>query len=114
MGKQIEGIENSAMDMLMKYSWPGNVRELENSLERAMVSARGILLRKEDFLLNLSNEELEFGSSHSLAEVEKKHILNILENNNWNISVAAKLLQVDRSTIYKKLKRYGIERPQNA
>jgi len=114
MGKQIEGIENSAMDMLMKYSWPGNVRELENSLERAMVSAKGILLRKEDFLLNLSNEELEFGSSHSLAEVEKKHILNILENNNWNISIAAKLLQVDRSTIYKKLKRYGIERPQNA
>jgi len=114
MGKQIEGIENSAMDMLLNYSWPGNVRELENALERAMVAAKGNLLRKEDFLLNLSNEKLEFGSSLSLAEVEKKHILNILENNNWNFSIAAKFLQVDRSTIYKKLKRYGIERPKNA
>ena len=114
MGKQIEGIENSAMDMLINYSWPGNVRELENSLERAMVTAKGRILRKEDFLLNLSNEKLEQGFSSSLAEVEKIHILKILEKNNWNVSLASKLLKVDRTTLYKKLKRYGIERPKNA
>jgi len=114
MNKPITGIGNRAMNMLMEYAWLGNIRELENSLERAMVTAKGNLLTKEDFQLNLTNEKIEFGTNLSLAEVEKKHILNVLEQNNWNISLAAKFLQVDRVTIYKKLKSYGIERPKNA
>ena len=97
----------------MKYFWPGNVRELENSIERAMVVTNNKILAPEDFALNHKDEELHFNGEQSLKNIEKIHILNILENNNWNISGSAKILGIDRVTIYKKLEKYGIKRPEN-
>jgi len=114
MNKQIKGIEPQALEMLKKYNWSGNVRELSNSIERAMVVAQNDKLKLNDFLLNQEKGIPEFQSDLSLESVEKTHILNVLENNRWNISSSAQILGIDRVTIYKKLEKYGIKRPQNA
>jgi len=113
MNKPVEGLETEALNMLMKYPWYGNVRELENAIERAMVVAKGKLLHSNDFLLNYDDyRDLPQGKV-ALIDVEKKHILNILENQNWNITATAKILGIDRVTVYKKLNKYGIKRPQH-
>ena len=114
MNKPIKGIDQNAIDMLKKSKWSGNVRELENAIERAMVVAKNDKLKMTDFLLNHHKEIPEFQSNLSLESIEKTHILNVLENNHWNISNSAKILGIDRVTIYKKLEKYGIKRPQNA
>ena len=114
MNKQIDGIDKQAMDLLQNFSWSGNVRELENAIERAMVVAKQNNLKFNDFLLNNANETPEFSTGLSLDAVEKNHILNVLNKNNWNISSSAQILGIDRVTIYKKLQKYGIKRPTNA
>lgn len=110
MNKSVESIESSAMDILLQCNWPGNVRELENSIERAMVVSKKTRLIKDDFLLNHYTDK-SVANNMSLEEVEKKHILHVLEFTKWNISKASKLLNVDRTTIYSKLQSYGIKRP---
>ncbi len=114
MNKPVEGIAPAALQMLMKYPWKGNVRELENAIERAMVVTQGNTLKNEDFLLNHVELHTSFKTSLSLDDVEKAHIVSVLEKNNWNISNAARVLGIDRVTIYKKLQKYGIKRPENA
>jgi DNA-binding NtrC family response regulator len=114
MNKPVDGIEAAALNMLMKYNWAGNVRELENAIERAMVVAKGSQLTPKNFLLSQSDEKPEYNDRLSLQEIEKTHILNVLQQKNWNISETARTLGIDRVTIYKKLKRYGLKRPQNA
>lgn len=110
MNKLIEGITQEALDLLMKKNWPGNVRELENAIERAMVVSSGRELTKDDFYFQ-KDEESNLNSGLTLADIEKQHIINVLKENDWNISLAAKILGVDRTTIYHKLKAYGIDRP---
>lgn len=114
MNKVIEGIDSSALDMLMMQSWPGNIRELENAVESALVVSKSSCLTKKDFKLNNVQQTPEYNTGYSLADVEKAHIINVLEQEHWNISQAAKILGVDRVTIYKKLQKYGIKRPENA
>jgi len=113
MNKQVNGLEPRAMEMLLNYPWPGNVRELENSIERAMVVTKSNLLMKEDFILNRIDEKMDYQPDQSIESVEKNHILNVLNNHHWNISAAAKVLGIDRVTVYKKLEKYGIRRPNN-
>lgn len=113
MNKPIEGIETDAMNMLMQYSWTGNVRELENAVERAMVVTQDRMLKSKDFWLNQTQQLPTYAADLSLAEVEKAHILNVLDQTRWNITNAASVLGIDRVTIYQKLKKYGIKRPQN-
>ena len=114
MSKPVQGIKSEALQMLIRYAWPGNVRELENAIERAMVVSKGSMLGEGDFLLNQSTDTGILSSGLSLEEVEKKHLLRVLESNHWNISQAARILGIDRVTIYKKLKKFGIDRPENA
>jgi len=113
MNKPVERIESDALELLMHHPWNGNVRELENAVERAMVISKKSTLHKIDFLLNSASPITSYRSCFSIAEVEKQHILNMLEQNHWNITSAAKTLEVDRATIYKKLNKYGIKRPEN-
>jgi len=113
MNKPVEGVDPHVLDKLMTYSWPGNVRELENSIERAMVVTKKRILSPEDFVLNHADGEIQFSEKQSLKNIEKMHILNVLDNNKWNISASAKVLGIDRVTIYKKLEKYGIKRPEN-
>ncbi len=82
----------------------------ENAIERAMVISKKSRLMKEDFLLN-NYLEAYTDNKLSLSEMEKKHILQVLDNTDWNVSMASKILEIDRTTIYSKLHSYGIKRP---
>ena len=97
------------MDELMLYDWPGNVRELENAMERAVVVGKGREIFPEDLPI-FCHEPPTVIRNNSLKEVEKTHIQQILEDNGWNIARSAKILGIDRSTLYSKIKRYKIEK----
>jgi len=110
MGKQITSISPEAMDTIVRYNWPGNVRELENAIERAMVVGKPPEIRAEDLPYQLTerNHVLPAGS---MASVEKAHIISVLEQNRWNISRSAEILQIDRVTLYNKIEKYGLKKP---
>ncbi len=110
MNKPVDKISREAMDEMMLYEWPGNVRELENAIERAVVVAKGRRIMPEDLPI-FRPEYQTTPQSKSLKEVEKEHITKILRETNWNISKSAKILEIDRATLYKKIKRYKIQKP---
>jgi DNA-binding NtrC family response regulator len=106
MNRQVPDLTASAREMLETYPWPGNVRELENAIERAMVLSRGPRIDASD--LPLQKEGPVLPASASLEEVEKVHIERVVNDSRWNLSRAARILDIDRSTLYAKLKRYGL------
>ncbi|NOZ14008.1 MAG: sigma-54-dependent Fis family transcriptional regulator [Acidobacteria bacterium] len=110
-GKQVEGITAQALNKLKQHGWPGNVRELQNAVERAFVTAKGKLITTEE-LAFLAPEKIPVVTSPSLslAEIEKMHIENVLKECDYNISMGAKVLGIDRTTLYNKMKKYGIEK----
>ena len=109
MNKEQVKITPSAMKLLMDYNWPGNVRELENVIERALVIGRGKEIVTED--LPFSRKELGTEAlPNSLKLMEKMHIKRILEETDWNISKAARVLEIDRQTLYNKIEKYHIEK----
>ncbi|MBI3932051.1 MAG: sigma-54-dependent Fis family transcriptional regulator [Acidobacteria bacterium] len=99
-----------ALQAIEAYPWPGNVRELQNAIERAVVVADGTLIEPRHLPLRVT-ETLPGPAPGSLAEMEKIHIRTVLANAEWNISRAAHVLGVDRTTLYNKIRRYGLERP---
>jgi DNA-binding NtrC family response regulator len=108
MNKRISRVAPEAMSALQQNDWPGNVRELENAVERAMVVAQEPELREADFILKPRNHNGT--SSKSLEEIEKAHILRVLEGCGWNQTRAAEILGIDRVTLHHKIKRYGWSR----
>jgi DNA-binding NtrC family response regulator len=104
MNKRILRIVPDAMALLQQHDWPGNVRELENAVERAMVVAHEPELRVEDFTLKLRQPN---GGPRTLEDIERAHILKVLEECGGNQTRAAEVLDIDRVTLYNKLKRYG-------
>ena len=108
MNKPIKDISKEAMDFLVNYEWPGNVRELENAIERAVVVGKANLIKVEDLPFHVANNiDLDNGDK-SLSAFEKKYILKILNDNNWNISRSALILEIDRVTLYNKIYKYGL------
>jgi len=107
MNKHITRISPEAMNQLQQQPWMGNVRELENAVERAMVVAQEPEIREQDFIFK--SQSLP-PTAKSLDEVERAHILRILEECNGNQSRAAEVLGIDRVTLHHKLKRYGWSR----
>ena len=105
--KPIDSISREAMDEMMIYDWPGNIRELENAIERAVVVGRQREILPENLPI-FCHEPAPAIRAHSLKEVEKAHIERILNENQWNIARCAKILRIDRSTLYSKIKRYDI------
>ncbi len=107
MNKRITRISPAAMALLDHYEWPGNIRELENAIERAMVVGREPELNEEDFALRLPAHGV---SPRTLEDIERAHILSVLENCNGNQTQAAVVLDIDRVTLHNKLKKYGWKR----
>jgi len=112
LGKSIEMVPVGIMDTLQKYHWPGNIRELENVLERAVISSSGPKLRLVDELKkphkNLTRAE------RTLADVEREHILRVLEQVHWKVSgqnSAAQILDLDRSTLRARMRKLNIRKP---
>ena len=108
MNKHINRIAPAAMQQLQQQPWIGNVRELENAVERAMVVAQEPELREQDFIFKQPNGAASAGKS--LDEIERLHILRVLEECGGNQSRAAEVLDIDRVTLHHKLKRYGWSR----
>ena len=98
-----------ALETLRAYGWPGNVRELQNAVERAVVLGKPPTIEVADLPLRLATSADRPGPL-SLEEIEKAHIRRVLDGCEWNISQAAKLLGIDRGTLYAKIRRYGFER----
>ena len=109
MNKKINRVAPAAMYALQAHAWPGNVRELENAVERAMVVAQEPELREQDFILKPRNGNATEGVK-TLEDIEKAHILKVLEECAWNQTRAAEILDIDRVTLHNKLKKYGWNR----
>lgn len=110
MGKRIETIPQKNMDALLRYPWPGNVRELKNVIEHAMIISRKTL----EVLPPAPGFSADTGAD-SLEEVERRHILEVLERTGWRIAGkngAAEILRIKRTTLNAKLKTLGISRPR--
>ncbi|MGD8504565.1 MAG: sigma-54 dependent transcriptional regulator, partial [Syntrophobacterales bacterium] len=117
MGRRQSTLSAEAVERLEAHPWPGNVRELENAIERALIFCQGQEIQAADLPLEactLPGEE--FGSSVksddlSLEAMEKEHIRRVLEHCQWNRSRAAKELSIGYNTLWRKMKKYGIEAP---
>lgn len=108
-GKAIPKISSDAMQALMEYQWPGNVRQLENALSYAVILCQGeeITIRHlPPFLKETTGDP----AGVSLGDMERRMILRALEESSWNKHEAARRLQVSRSTLYSKIRRYGLEK----
>ena len=105
--KPIDHINREAMDEMMLYEWPGNVRELGNAIERTVVVSKSRHILPEDLPIFKPEHRIST-PQNSLKEIEKAHITQILNENEWNVSKSSKILRIDRSTLYSKIKRYSI------
>lgn len=108
--KPIDKISRAATDEMMLYEWPGNVRELENAIERAVVVGKEREIRPEDLPFRCFDDPA-FIPENALKDIEKAHIKKMLDNNQWNIAKSSKILGIDRTTLYSKIKRYNIKKP---
>jgi two-component system response regulator HydG len=125
---------DEALSLLMEYDWPGNIRELENAIERACALSSGPVLHLDDFPIQLQNHRghgnRQFGDTHasasahgtdadqpnasvlSIAELEKQAILNTIRELKGDKLMAARLLGIGKTTLYRKLKEYGLSEEQ--
>jgi len=111
------GITDPAMNSLQRYNWPGNVRELENVMERAVLLSKTDYITIEDIPANITSHMVELGLEDyknislkaAIVEPERKIIRAVLEANNWNRQLTARALKINRTTLYKKMKKYGLE-----
>ncbi|ACI20997.1 MULTISPECIES: sigma-54-dependent transcriptional regulator [Thermodesulfovibrio] len=114
MKKEITGVSEEAINLLVNYEYPGNVRELENIIERAVVLCNSSQIDVEHLPQDLKELKIEVftkkeGKFMSLEELEKEYIKWILREVGNNKTVAAQILGIDRVSLWRKLKNYGIE-----
>jgi DNA-binding NtrC family response regulator len=109
------GFSDEAMEHMERYSWPGNIRELENVIERAALLSKSKFIGADDLPDSIkqdrSHDRKEYrpmSLKDALAEPEKDIIRRALEANRWNRQETAKALQINRTTLFKKMKRYGL------
>ena len=130
LGKSLSGFGPEALDALRRYPWPGNVRELSNVVERAAVLSRGERIELGDLPphvitgetgpLTVSGGETDDGPWEAMPLVEalkapeRRILLKALEANDWNRQRTAEQLEINRTTLYKKMKSFGIDEPRRA
>ena len=114
LGKEAADVSEGALRVLLDHEWPGNVRELENAIERALVTAKGHVLTEDDF--SFLRREAAPGpgwsvpDNLSLEEIEQRAISATLQRADGNVTEAARILGIDRSTLYDRIKKHGIPR----
>jgi len=113
--KEKLGITDEALEYLERYTWPGNVRELENVIERAALLSKDKFIGPEDLPDSIKKDESQQQKTYkplslkeALAEPERNLIRQALEANHWNRQETAKALQINRTTLFKKMKHYGL------
>jgi formate hydrogenlyase transcriptional activator len=112
MNKRIEVIPPETMDGLVRYQWPGNVRELQNFIERAVILSPQSILRAPTSELEPFLPANGFNAPiHGLAEVERDHIVRVLEASHWVVSAAAARLGMKRTSLAYRMKKLRIHRP---
>ncbi|HYT58442.1 MAG TPA: sigma-54 dependent transcriptional regulator [Verrucomicrobiae bacterium] len=111
--RNVEGIQDEALAALKSYDWPGNIRELEHTLERAVLLGKGVLVGVEDLpgqLLACGESAIvlaqALGKQFTLRDLEREYIGKVLETTHGNKTEAARILGVDRTTLYRKLEEY--------
>jgi two-component system response regulator AtoC len=109
-GRDVKGITQRAKEILFNYDWPGNVRELENIIERGVVLSRGEALDQEDLSSLSFGRRKGIPSDLSMREMEKSHILNVLEKTDWNLGKTAEILGIHRNTLRLKMKEYKLDK----
>ena len=107
--RPVDRISREALDEMMVYDWPGNVRELENAIERAVVVGKARQILPEDLPI-VCRPTVAAARAVTLEDVEKEHIRQILNDQQWNVARSARALGIDRSTLYSKIKRYSIQK----
>ncbi|HXY41830.1 MAG TPA: sigma-54 dependent transcriptional regulator, partial [Vicinamibacteria bacterium] len=116
LGREVSGLSDEALRVLMDHDWPGNVRELENAVERALVTCKEGVLTSEDFAFLSSKARsapaaaLGLPPGLTLQEIERQYITATLQRLQGNVKAAADALGIDRSTLYEKIRRYDIPR----
>jgi len=113
ISRNIEGVSDEVIDILLNYDFPGNIRELENLIERAVVLCRGTVIEvhhlpKEMMEISKRKPRL-YSKTGQLEKSEANLILETLKNNNWHRALTAKELGIDKSTLWRKMKKYGIK-----
>jgi DNA-binding NtrC family response regulator len=136
MSRKVTGFTTEAMQLMQRYTWPGNVRELENAIERAVVLTKRPLITPDDLPQQLldavqaaatTSGEFLSAANHApaftwngtplheaLEAPEKAILLAALKANNWNRQITAEKLDINRTTLYKKMKRHGLDLPEDA
>ena len=112
-GKNIKEFSSEAMRLLLDYRWPGNVRELENSIEHAVVLAKGNQIEVSDLppTLHYAPSAAATSTTNTMMENEAKLLKEALDECGWNKKQAAQQLGISRNTLYRKLRKYQIKPP---
>jgi len=117
-GKKVQGYTSDALDALQRYRWPGNVRELQNVVERAVLLSKSDMIRMEDLppsVISNMPMAVDTGDAASLKSAlqgpERQILIKVLEDHHWNRQATAAALGINRTTLYKKMKRLGLYEP---
>lgn len=113
-GRGKKTMSPEAMALMMKHNWPGNVRELENVIERAVILSKDTVIKPE-YLPQIVRKEPQgdhrvFIQDRSLEEMEKQYIYGVLRENKWNKSKSARILGIERMTLYHKIRKYNLDK----
>jgi DNA-binding NtrC family response regulator len=114
MAKELSPAPQETVALMLRYDWPGNVRELENVIERAVALTQSESIQPEDLPLNIQGKKAQTTAppmikEATLAEIEKNYVLEVLELKDWNQKASCKTLGISKTTLWRRLKDYGID-----
>jgi two-component system, NtrC family, response regulator AtoC len=112
LAKHVTRLEEGTLELLMSHSWAGNIRELENAISQALILSRGDVLEKEHIRMYLHDAPVQTTTSRldgSLESIERRYILQVLEEVSWRKGEATRILGISRPTLNAKIERYNLK-----